>query len=190
VIQYVNTNSAAPFGYPNVLRITFGNSHWFEPASMATQNLQRDIANMVAAVDAGMFGFIIGSDPTVVDGAQAVTIDFAPTDANANIPVSSVINILTGSLSSPLDLGAVTEITRVEQLDAGNAVGTSGAISRGGVTQTMEEQLAATSFGAALKSIFGTATLGIAVIGVVALFLVFAPEIKGALGVARSRTAG
>jgi hypothetical protein len=180
-INYVNTNEGDALAYPYVLRVTFGETpSMFFPNSLLASQLSSDIDNLVSN-ESSITGVAIASDPTVPPGAQAVTIDFAPTSAFASVSVAQILSQIQSALMGALEFLSNTAISRVEKVNANAAQGNAGAVARGAASGAVETAQAGTSFTAQLSAFLGNAQNLLLVGALVAGLFYFGPEIKAAV---------
>lgn len=188
--DYVNTN-AGDFLQPHeALRVTFAEDPSFlVPDDIASANLAFDIDHLISDMESGgVYTVVPISDPTVAPGALAVTVDFMVPGA-ASVTVSRILSELERGLFGPFQFLHQTRIARVEKLRAAGSAGPTGGVARGDASGAVASQFADTALGRTLGRVFGTAAIGLLVVGAGVLLVMYGPEIKTALSSVKRRRA-
>jgi hypothetical protein len=170
-------NAGSVLGSHDVLRVTFAEEpHWFVPDDVASANLRAEVSNLIASMESGGFALAPASDVSVPPGALAWTIDFVPVGA---VTVGQAVTQLDDALRTLFTSNGY--VARVEKLAGGAGGQLDAGTQRGDTSLTLEQQLQQNELGKQLASIFGKATIGLAVLGGAALLLVYAPQVKAAV---------
>ncbi len=171
-------------GLHDILRVTFAEEpHFFVPDHVAYLNFKAQVDNLMRRMEAGGFSLAPASDVNVPPGAVAWTIDFIAPSGYA--VVGPALSQMDEALEYGLIVNSNAYIARVEKVRGADAGSPGAGDERAGTSLTFEEQLQQTELGAVLARVFGRAVVGLAVLGGVALLLVYSPELKTALGIGR-----
>lgn len=111
-------NANSVIGPHEGLRVTFAQTRsMFTPDFVEAADFRQNIAHLVSTMGNGGFALAPASDVTVAPGELAVTIDFAVV-GNGSLTVAAAMAQLMDALYGPLDFARRTYIRRVQRLGA------------------------------------------------------------------------